>query len=132
MSTVNLQRKVLQVAFLKIICPGILFFPKPLEELVFHENAFGNRQQGHMPQKMWPVHPKEQVFAVFYESFMLNVNMFNQIFFFSSSHTWALQGTSDKLTRTPTHPYIMDKSRPFLFSLGTSLCSVFQAIPHLK
>lgn len=43
-STVYLQRKALQVAFLKIVCPEILFFPKPPEELVFHKNAFGNTE----------------------------------------------------------------------------------------
>lgn len=42
-TTVNIQRKVLLGAFLKIICPGLLFFPKPLEELVFHKNALRNR-----------------------------------------------------------------------------------------
>lgn len=36
-SVVNVQMKVLQVAFLKTIDPGVLCFPKLLEELVFHE-----------------------------------------------------------------------------------------------
>lgn len=43
-SVVNVQMKVLQVAFLKTINPGILYFPKLLEELVFHKNALGNTE----------------------------------------------------------------------------------------
>lgn len=64
-STVTIQRKGLQVASLKIICLGILFFPKPLEELVFHKNALRNIEVKTVyAQKMWLLHPKEQSFAL--------------------------------------------------------------------
>lgn len=114
-STVYLQRKVLQVAFLKIICPEILFFPKPPEELVFHKNAFGNTEATRAQSpKMQLLYPKEKIFAVFYGPLMLNVKTSIQIFF--PPHTWTLKGTTGPLTRTP-YPPLHNRQKQAIFIL---------------
>lgn len=110
---------------------GMPFFPEPLEELVFHKNALGNTEVNNVtcPQRYsycikrnrflpcppWVSHVRcKDVYSGFFP------------------HMWTLQCTSGKLTRTPARPWMMDRSRPFLFCLGTSACLVIQAVPIFK
>lgn len=80
-STVSLQRKAFQVDFLKIICTGILFFPKPPEELASHKNALGNTgaTMAHASKDV-ATPPQAADVCCFCASLILNVKMFIQIF----------------------------------------------------